>query len=80
MTNPDITRAACSPSAPDPAPELPSLAKPRAATTHPEGCECPACLWQRLGADERRDIRHAIDRRQHERRTVDRRAGDRGQS
>ena len=74
MTTPDITRAKSSPE-----PELPALAKPR-ATTHPECCECPACLWQRLGTDERRDIRHAIDRRQHERRTVDRRAGDRGQS
>ena len=70
MTNPDITRAPCSPSAPPapPALELPDLAT-SCATSHPEGCECPACLWQRLGAVERRDIRHAIDRRQAERRS-----------
>ena len=78
MTNPNATRAACSPLA-VPAPKLPNMAELR-TTTHAEDCECASCLWQRLGAEERRDIMHAIDRRQVERRSVDRRAGDRGQS
>ena len=69
MTTPDTTRATSSPE-PDPAPELSDLAEPRATTTtHAEDCCCPRCLWDRLGAEERRDIRHAIDRRQHEQRS-----------
>jgi len=75
MTTPDVTRVPRSPSA-MPTPELPRSAM-LPATNHGEGCECPACLWERLCAKERRDIRAAIDRRQAERRAVDRRAGNR---
>ena len=59
-----------------PAPKLPNMAELR-TTTHAEGCECASCLWQRLDPTERRDIMHAIDRRQAERRSVDRRGEDR---
>jgi hypothetical protein len=75
MTTPDIIRGPSS-TEPDPVSELPDLAKPR-TPTHAEGCGCPACLWGRLPTDARRQIRDAIDRRQAERNSADRRGEDR---